>query len=56
MLNAKDMTEYEQLARELFNFGNIKQFKMFVAMQSNKRTFLEWKVHDCLHLIIGHWD
>ncbi|MFS2199042.1 Lrp/AsnC family transcriptional regulator [Pseudomonas sp. Pseusp3] len=39
VLNVKDMTEYEQLTRELFFFGNIKQFKTFVAMQNNKRTF-----------------
>jgi len=39
VLNVKDMEEYEQLTRELFFFGNIKQFKTFVAMQNNKRTF-----------------
>lgn len=38
-INVKDMTEYEQLTRELFFFGNIKQFKTFVAMQTCKRTF-----------------
>lgn len=39
VMNVKDMSEYEQLTRELFFFGNIKQFKTFVAMQNNKRTF-----------------
>jgi len=39
VLNVSDMGEYEQLTRELFFFGNIKQFKTFVAMQNNKRTF-----------------
>lgn len=39
VMNVRDMGEYEQLTRELFFFGNIKQFKTFVAMQSNKRTF-----------------
>jgi DNA-binding Lrp family transcriptional regulator len=39
VLNVRDMGEYEQLTRELFFFGNIKQFKTFVAMQNNKRTF-----------------
>lgn len=39
VMNVRDMSEYEQLTRELFFFGNIKQFKTFVAMQSNKRTF-----------------
>lgn len=38
VMNVKDMGEYEQLTRELFFFGNIKHFKTFVAMQSNKRT------------------
>ncbi|SDX70888.1 transcriptional regulator, AsnC family [Pseudomonas syringae] len=39
VMNVRDMGEYEQLTRELFFFGNIKQFKTFVAMQNNKRTF-----------------
>lgn len=39
VMNVRDMSEYEQLTRELFFFGNIKQFKTFVAMQNNKRTF-----------------
>jgi DNA-binding Lrp family transcriptional regulator len=39
VLNVRDMGEYEQLTRELFFFCNIKQFKTFVAMQNNKRTF-----------------
>lgn len=39
LLNVKDMEEYEQLTRELFFYGNIKQFKTYVAMQNNKRTF-----------------
>ncbi|MNN84430.1 Leucine-responsive regulatory protein [compost metagenome] len=39
VLNVKDMTEYEALTREMFFFGNIKQFKTYVAMQSIKRTF-----------------
>jgi len=39
VINVRDMGEYEQLTRELFFFGNIKQFKTFVAMQNNKRTF-----------------
>ena len=39
VVNVRDMSEYEQLTRELFFFGNIKQFKTFVAMQNNKRTF-----------------
>jgi len=38
VLNVRDMSEYEQLTRELFFFGNIKQFKTYVAMQNNKRT------------------
>lgn len=39
ILNVKDMAEYEALTRELFFFGNIKQFKTYVAMQNIKRTF-----------------
>lgn len=39
VLNAKDMEEYEQLTRDLFFYGNIKQFKTYVAMQNIKRTF-----------------
>lgn len=39
VLNVKDMAEYEALTRELFFFGNIKQFKTYVAMQNIKRTF-----------------
>jgi len=39
VLNVKDMEEYEALTRELFFYGNIKQFKTFVAMQNVKRTF-----------------
>ena len=38
-MNVKDMGEYEQLTRELFFYGNIKQFKTYVAMQNIKRTF-----------------
>lgn len=37
--NVKDMEEYETLTRELFFYGNIKQFKTYVAMQNVKRTF-----------------
>lgn len=37
IMNVKDMTEYEQLTRELFFVsGNIKQFKTHVAMQRSK--------------------
>ncbi|UIF87887.1 Lrp/AsnC family transcriptional regulator [Cupriavidus sp. UYPR2.512] len=37
IVNVKDMTEYEQLTRELFFVsGNIKQFKTYVAMQRSK--------------------
>mgnify|MGYP002760027066 CR=1 FL=1 len=39
VLNVKDMEEYEALTRELFFYGNIKQFKTYVAMQNVKRTF-----------------
>ncbi|GLO51380.1 AsnC family transcriptional regulator [Pseudomonas putida] len=39
VLNVKDMTEYEALTREMFFYGNIKQFKTYVAMQNIKRTF-----------------
>ncbi|HEJ1327433.1 Lrp/AsnC family transcriptional regulator [Pseudomonas aeruginosa] len=39
VMNVKDMGEYEQLTRELFFYGNIKQFKTYVAMQNIKRTF-----------------
>lgn len=39
VLNVKDMEEYETLTRELFFYGNIKQFKTYVAMQNVKRTF-----------------
>lgn len=38
VINVKDMAEYEQLTRDIFFFGNIKQFKTYVAMQINKRT------------------
>jgi DNA-binding Lrp family transcriptional regulator len=37
IINVKDMTEYEQLTRELFFVsGNIKAFKTYVAMQRSK--------------------
>lgn len=39
ILNVKDMAEYEALTREIFFYGNIKQFKTYVAMQNIKRTF-----------------
>lgn len=39
VMNVKDMGEYEKLTRELFFYGNIKQFKTYVAMQNVKRTF-----------------
>jgi DNA-binding Lrp family transcriptional regulator len=39
VLNVKDMEEYEALTRELFFYGNIQQFKTYVAMQNVKRTF-----------------
>ncbi|MCK1790272.1 Lrp/AsnC family transcriptional regulator [Pseudomonas violetae] len=39
VMNVRDMGEYEQLTRELFFFGNIQQFKTFVAMRNIKRTF-----------------
>lgn len=40
IMNVKDMTEYEQLTRELFfDSGNIKGFKTYVAMQRSKATF-----------------
>ena len=39
ILNVKDMTEYEQLTRELFFVsGNIKEFKTYVTMQRSKVT------------------
>ncbi|AUA33347.1 Lrp/AsnC family transcriptional regulator [Pseudomonas sp. SGAir0191] len=38
VINVADMADYEQITRDLFFFGNIKQFKTFVAMQINKRT------------------
>ncbi|GLO51352.1 AsnC family transcriptional regulator [Pseudomonas putida] len=39
ILNVKDMAEYEALTRDMFFYGNIKQFKTYVAMQNIKRTF-----------------
>ncbi|WP_462401520.1 Lrp/AsnC family transcriptional regulator [Pseudomonas sp. Marseille-QA0332] len=39
VLNVKDMSEYEALTRDMFFYGNIKQFKTYVAMQNIKRTF-----------------
>ena len=39
VMNVRDMSEYELLTRELFFFGNIKQFRTCVAMQNIKRTF-----------------
>lgn len=38
ILNVRDMSEYEQLTRDLFFFGNIRQFKTYVAMQNSKVT------------------
>ncbi|KAA8552437.1 MULTISPECIES: Lrp/AsnC family transcriptional regulator [Pseudomonas] len=38
VINVRDMAEYEQITRDLFFFGNIKQFKTYVVMQINKRT------------------
>lgn len=39
VMNVRDMTEYEQLTRELFFVsGNIKSFKTHVAMQRSKVT------------------
>lgn len=39
ILSVKDMTEYEQLTRELFFVaGNVKNFKTYVAMQRSKVT------------------
>lgn len=39
IINVKDMTEYEQLTRELFFVsGNTKAFKTYVAMQRSKAS------------------
>lgn len=39
VINVKDMTEYEQLTRELFfASGNVKSFKTYVSMQRVKAS------------------